>query len=134
MAGYDLEIDAPRFVSLDVALRVCVAPGYLRSDAGRALLESFSNEDLPAGRRGFFHPDNFTFGQPLYLSRVVAAAMEVPGVAWVEPLRFHRLGREPDDELEEGRIAFDRLEVARLDDDPNAPENGKLEFELEGGL
>jgi hypothetical protein len=134
MAGYDLEIDAPRFVSLDVALRVCVAPGYLRSDADRALLESFSNEDLPAGRRGFFHPDNFTFGQPLYLSRVVAAAMEVPGVAWVEPLRFHRLGREPDDELEEGRIAFDRLEVARLDDDPNAPENGKLEFELEGGL
>jgi hypothetical protein len=27
-----------------------------------------------------------------------------------------------------------RLEIARLDNDPNAPENGKVEFDMRGGL
>ena len=135
LAGYDLEIEAPRFASLDVALRVCVEAGYLRSNVKRALLgEAFSNADLPGGRRGFFHPDNCTFGQPVYLSQVVTAAMAVPGVRWVEPVRFKRWGERARGELEAGRITFDRLEIARLDNDPNAPENGKIEFDMQGGL
>jgi hypothetical protein len=36
------------------------------------------------GTAGFFDPDNFSFGQQLYFSQLVAAAMAVPGVAWVE--------------------------------------------------
>ncbi len=135
LAGYDLEIEAPRFASLDVALAVCVEAGYLRGNVRRALLgEAFSNADLPGGRRGFFHPDNFTFGQPVYLSRVVTAAMGVPGVRWVEPVRFQRWGERPRGELAAGRITFDRLEIARLDNDPGAPENGKIEFDMQGGL
>jgi hypothetical protein len=97
--------------------------------------------DLPDGRRGFFHPDNFTFGQPVYLSQVVAAAMQVPGVAWVDtddtppkPNRFRRWGQASHGELAAGRISLGRLEIARLDNDPNRPENGKLEFIMEGGL
>ena len=69
LAGHDVEIDAPHFVPLDVALTICVAPGFYRSIVKQALLERFSSVDLPSGARGFFHPDNFTFGQPVYLSR-----------------------------------------------------------------
>ncbi len=134
MAGVDLEIDAPRFVSLDLALAVCVAPGYVRGQVLQALYEVFAATDLPGGRRSFFHPDNFTFGQPVFLSRVVTAAMGVPGVEWVRPARFRRYGQLPAGELEEGRIAVDRLEIVRLDNDPNRPENGKIEFLAEGGL
>lgn len=140
MAGYDLEIDAPRFVPLDVALTICVSPGYPRPSVEQALFEVFSAADLPDGRRGFFHPDNFTFGQPVYLSRVVAAAMQVPGVAWVDvddtppkPSRFRRWGEPAQGEIQAGLIAMRRLEIARLDNDPNAPENGRLEFRLVGG-
>ena len=60
MAGCDLEIDGPRFVSLDVEVQVCVRPDYFRSSVKAALLEVFSNRDLPDGRRGVFHPDNFS--------------------------------------------------------------------------
>ena len=134
LAGHDLEIEPPRFVPLDIAVRVCVALGYYRSMMKEALLETFSNQDLPGGRRGFFHPDRLTFGQPVYLSRVVAAAMEIPGVQHVEVVRFERSGQEPLDELKEGRIPMARLEIARLDNDPSAPENGKIEFIMEGGL
>jgi hypothetical protein len=134
LAGYDLEVDAPRFVALDIALTVRVEPGYIRANVKRALLETFDNADLPDGRRGFFHPDNFTFRQPVYLSQVVAAAMKVPGVAWVKPIRFQRWGEEARNELQDGRATFDRLEIARLSNDPDAPDNGKIEFHMEGGL
>jgi hypothetical protein len=133
LAGYDLEIDAPRFVPLDVAFTVCVDDGYLRADVHQALAEAFSNRDLADGRRGVFHPDNFTFGQPVHLSRLVAAAMKVPGVAWVAPLRFQRWREDPRSSEEE-RLRLGRLEIARLDNDPSLPENGKLEFDLKGGL
>jgi hypothetical protein len=134
MAGYDLEIDAPRFVPLDVALSVCVTPGSLRSEVKQALLEALGSRDLPDGRRGFFHPDNFTFSQPVHLSQVVAAAMGVPGVQWVEPTRFQRWGRDPAGELAAGRVSFERLEIARLDNDANAAENGRLDLLVQGGL
>ena len=32
MAGYDLEVDSPVFVPLDISLHICVVPGYFRSD------------------------------------------------------------------------------------------------------
>jgi predicted phage baseplate assembly protein len=134
MAGYDLEVDAPLFVPLDIALTVCVAPDYFRSHVKQTLLETFSNTDLPDGRRGFFHPDNFTFGQPVYLSQIIAAAMRVPGVTWVRSTSFQRWGQDPRGELENGVITFGRLEIARLDNDPNEPENGRIEFEMKGGL
>jgi hypothetical protein len=60
--------------------------------------------------------------------------MGVRGVAWIEPLRFQRWGAAPAGELADGRIRFDRLEIGRLDNDPNAPESGRIDFVLEGGL
>jgi predicted phage baseplate assembly protein len=134
LAGYDLEIDGPRFVPLDIALTVCVAPGYIRGDVRRVLLEMFGATDLPDGRRGFFHPDGLTFGQPIFLSQIVAAAMRTPGVAWVQPTRFQRWREDPHGELDDGRIIFGRLEIPRLDNDPNLPENGKIELTMTGGL
>jgi predicted phage baseplate assembly protein len=141
MAGIDLEIDAPRFVALDLFFTVCVKAGYLRASVKKALLDAFSNRDLPDGTRGFFHPDNFTFGQPVYLSQIVATAMEVPGVEWIDtspsgptPARFQRYGEPAHGEIAEGRITFDRLEIPRLDNDTNQPENGRIDFLMRGGL
>jgi hypothetical protein len=34
----------------------------------------------------------------------------------------------------QGVIPIGRMEIARLDNDPNAPENGIIEFIMEGGL
>jgi hypothetical protein len=134
MAGHDLEIDGPHYIPLDLALTVCLQPGYTRSAVKQALLEAFSDAVFLDGRRGFFHPDNLTFGQTVYLSQLVAEAMKVPGVEWVKALRFQRWGQPTQGELAEGRIPFGRLEIPQLENDPNAPENGKLEFVMEGGL
>jgi hypothetical protein len=141
LAGYDLEVEPPIFVPLDIAFTVCVAPGYFRSTVKSALLDVFSNRILGSGRYGFFQPDNFTFSQPVFLSQIVAAAMKTPGVAWIDTSdvssklnHFQRLGRAANGEIAAGRIDFERLEIARLDNDPNAPENGRIDFYMEGGL
>jgi hypothetical protein len=144
MAGVDVEIDGPIFVPLDIALRVCVRPGYFRSQVKQQLLRVFSAQDLGDGTRGFFHPDHFTFGQPVYLSRIYQTAMAVDGVAWVEATRFQRWGEAPNRRLDngilvnqdiaQGALTADRLEVLRLDNDPNFAENGKIDFDMLGGL
>ena len=92
MAGHDLEVDSPQFVALEIDLHVCVAADHFRSDVERELFDILSNRDLPDGRRGLFHPDNFTFGQPVYLSAIYAAAHQVTGVESVEVRTFQRLG------------------------------------------
>jgi Baseplate J-like protein len=141
LAGQDVEFEAPRFVPLDIAFTVCVKPGYYRSQVKADLLKLFSTKDLPDGRRGFFHPDNFTFGQAVYLSQMIALAMQVPGVRWVDaedipdrPNHFRRWGQPAQSEFEAGMITCDRLEIVRLDNDPSLPENGKIDFIMEGGL
>jgi predicted phage baseplate assembly protein len=135
MAGYDLEIDAPRYVSLDVGLTICVKPHTFKAVVKQALLESFSSRDNPDGSRGFFHPDNFTFGQPVYLSQIIARAMEVPGVASVMSVdRFQRYGEDPHGEIAAGFLPLYRLEIARLENDRNAQEHGRLAFAMQGGL
>ena len=133
LAGNDIEIDRPRFVPLDVMLHVCVQPGYFAPDVKLRLLQAFSAGVSPAGEKGFFHPDNFSFGSPVYLSAIVARAMSVPGVASVRALRFHRFGRTPAKEIDEGLIKVQRLEIPQLDNDPNASERGRIEFAMEGG-
>jgi hypothetical protein len=88
---------------------------------------------LPGGKRGFFHPDNMTFGQGIYLSQVVAAAQAVEGVESVGVTRFERLYEGPNGEIAAGVLLLGPLEIARLDNDPGFPERGRLTLKLEGG-
>jgi hypothetical protein len=133
MAGHDLEVDEPQFVALQIDLHVCVAADHFRSDIERELFDIFSNRDLPDGRRGLFHPDNFTFNQPVYLSAIYGAAHQVTGVESVEVRTFQRLGIPDNSALESGRLDIGRLEIARLDSDRNFAERGQLTISLGGG-
>jgi predicted phage baseplate assembly protein len=133
MAGYDLEIDPPRFVPLEIELLVCVRPGFQRSAVKKAVLDVLSCRVLDDGSKGFFHPDNWTFAQPVYLSEIIATAALVTGVASVEPLVFKRWDRDAADELDDGILTTERLEIARLDNDSSAQENGLLTLKMGGG-
>jgi hypothetical protein len=133
MAGGDLEVTGPVFVPVELALQVCAKDGHFRANVKQALMQAFGRGET-GGRRGFFHPDNFTFGQPLYLSQVYQAALAAPGVASVEVVTFQRYGRTAAGELAAGVLNVGPQEVIRLDNDRNFPENGKLEIVVEGGL
>ena len=133
LAGYDLEFADPVHVPLDIQLQICVASGYFAADVKSALFSVFTAAVDRHGQPGFFHPDRYTFGTPLYLSAVVATAMAIAGVASVEVRRFQRWGRSAKGELAAGVITAAPLEVLRADGDPNFPENGQISFIVEGG-
>ncbi|ULA61570.1 MAG: Putative baseplate assembly protein [Nitrospira sp.] len=133
MAGHDLEIDGPQLVSLEIDLHVCVGLDHFRSDVERELLDGLSNRDLPDGRRGLFHPDLWTFGQPVYLSAIYGAAHRVIGVESVEVRTFQRQGVPESNGLDSARLDMAALEIPRLDNDRNFPEHGRLTITLGGG-
>jgi len=131
--GHELKVVKARNVALDIAIHVCLKPGYLRGHIKAALLDLFSNRALSDGRLGFFHPDNLTFGAGVMVSKLVAAAQSVTGVENVIVTRLQRFNEIQGRELEDGILRLGPQEIARLDNDPNYPENGKIEFDLGGG-
>lgn len=133
MAGYDLDVGAPRYVPLDVALLVCVKASYFRADVLHAVQLVLSSGALADGTLGVFHPDHFTFAQPVYLSRIVAAAQSVEGVESVRTDVFQRLVHPSPTTRATGVIAIGALEIAQLANDPNYPERGRLVLRAGGG-
>jgi predicted phage baseplate assembly protein len=133
MAGHDLEVRAPIHVPLELHLHVCVKPAWFRDDVRRGLLDRLGNRILRDGRRGHFHPDRFSFGDPVYLSGIYAAAHAVPGVDSIEVKVFRRQDATDSAALAAGRIDVTPFEIARLDNDASHPERGVLRLELHGG-
>jgi Baseplate J-like protein len=131
LTGYDLAVVGAVYVSVDLAIEFCVARGGRASDIQQALQQTLSNGDLPGGRKGFFHPDNFSFGDHLYVSRIFAAVMAVVGVESAQITRLARLhAAEPERDtvtnLRQGLLAIGPGEIVRLDNDRNFPERGTL--------
>jgi len=133
MAGQDLEIEKPKYVSLEIEIDVCIKSNYSRSDVKKVLLEILSNRQYSDGSKGLFHPDNFTFGQTVYLSKIYSTIQKVPDVLSVTIKKFQRLGNDNSEALESGKLIMGRTEIARLDNDPSALEKGILTINMFGG-
>ncbi|MFF5009607.1 putative baseplate assembly protein [Streptomyces phaeochromogenes] len=131
--GHDLVVAPAAHVPVYLELNVCVRPGFLSGHVRADLLDAFSNRALLGGRRGFFHPDNLTFGQGVSVSRLTWVALGVSGVESAEVSRLEALFGGPSGAIEDGILRMGPCEVARLDNDPNAPHQGRLVLRLGGG-
>jgi hypothetical protein len=133
VAGQDLEVDSPQYVPLEIGLTIGVDPDYFQAEVEQALFEVLGNRRLPDGRKGIFYPDNFTFGQTVYLSPIYAAALSVAGVISVEATTFQPQGIATRQYLDAGEMKLGHLQVARLDNDRNFPNHGQLTLATQGG-
>lgn len=131
--GHDVVVVPPTYVPLDIAMTVQVLPGYARGHLETLLRNIFSDNRLPDGSLGFFHPDNLTFGESIYVSRLVAAAQNVDGVESVVVRRLQRRFETPNHELDNGVLPIGPLEVARLGSNRASPENGRFVLTVRGG-
>jgi hypothetical protein len=138
MAGTEAYELAPLYANLDVEITVCAQPDAFRGDVKARVLAALSSGTLPGQPKGFFHPDYFTFGMPLYRSRLEAAIQAVPGVMGVRRMRVRRRGfvEFPADPLADNLPEVFEVadnEVIRVMNDPNRPERGSLTIRMEGG-
>lgn len=133
LLGTEVEVRPPELVPLDIFLEVGVEPGRALARVRQALEQELGSGELPDGRLAFFHPSAFRLGEPAYLAPVVARAASVPGVAWVQALRFQRWGQDASSALDSGRIPLEPAEVVLVEGLPGRPDLGLVRFHLVEG-
>jgi hypothetical protein len=126
--GHEVIVGSAVLVPLDIEISVCVAGGYQRGHVLGALKTVLGNRSS-----GFFHPDALSFGEPIRVSRLIAAVAAVPGVLTARVTRLRRQFGQDLGELEDGLLRLGPLEIAQLDNDPDSPENGRLTLVTGGG-
>jgi hypothetical protein len=139
LAGYDLEVTGPIYAPIELEIEFCTSAGSQQSDVEQGVLQALSNAVLPGGAKGFFHPDNFSFGGSLFISQLYAAVMAVPGVQSAQITRLARLhaarpDRETSANLAQGFLAVGLDQIIRLDNDRNLPQNGTLAVRAKGSV
>jgi hypothetical protein len=133
LIGEDIELRPPRYVALEIHVVVCADAAYWREDLRFVLEQEFSDAWTSDGRRGFFHPDEWTFGQALHRSAIEGRIQRIAGVKHVVSITMKRFsaplpGVTGAEVLE---IGFD--EVVLLANDPDHLERGLIRFEVQGG-
>ena len=133
--GHELWVRPPRYRPLVVALNVDIGADVVRAGVTAALTALLGSGQQADGTPGLFNPQRMGFGQPVYASPIVAAVQDVPGVDAVVLTRFGFLGPpgEPVPAHIPERLRLHPSEIARLDNDPEAPEHGYAVVNLQGG-
>lgn len=133
LAGQDLQLEPPDYVSLEIKLTVCVDPNYFQASVEKALMQVLGSGTLPSGKPAAFAPGNFKLGQTVYLSPIYAAARTVAGVQSVAAHVFQPQGVKTKAFLHAGEIPMGPFQVARMDNDRSLPANGQLTLVMKGG-
>lgn len=132
LIGFDIIYRQAKMAPLELVLHVCAKLGHVRGNVARRVRNALRPGGID-GRPGFFHPDNFSFAEPLYISRLVAFVMALEGVASVQVTKLERIGWLAQGELATGVLVPGELEILQLNDDPSFPEQGLLRIDMGGG-
>lgn len=131
LIGEDIEIRPPRFVPVVIDVVVCASPEYWPADVKSVLVQEFSTGYTPDGRRGFFHPDEWTFGQELHASEIIGRVQRVVGVEHIISVSMRRWdGTAP---ASSSILALRANEILLVQNDPDQMELGSIDFDVRGG-
>jgi len=164
MIGYEVQVAEPKYIPIVIEITVFLQK-YLDSQTVRArILASLGNKDnLADGTRGLFHPDNFTFGDRVYASKIYESLKKIQEVNYGVITKFRKrhegetisskrnvmpssLGPSkasnvsviPEDQetqrnLELGYIDVNEDEIITIDTDPLHPDKGILIINFDVG-
>ena len=68
-AGREVFVRNPRFVNIDLEIKICVEPFAYAGQVKAHVLEALLGRKGIRPTKGFFDPDNFTFGTPRAVRR-----------------------------------------------------------------
>jgi hypothetical protein len=133
MMGTDLVVEDAVIVGLRIEMDVCVDAAHFRGDVFAALMKVFISGNQCDGRRGILDAANFTFGETVYASPLIAAAQGVDGVLSATLTVFRRMDDPSGNGVAQGYLAMGRLEIPRCDNGPNRLDHGQFVLHLDGG-
>ena len=132
--GHDVLVVQGEYVPLLLVLRIALEDGFLQGHVRRAVRDVLGSGMRRDGTPGAFHPDNLTFGTPIYSSQIIAAVQALDGVRAVWIIELARLFDRERGGTVAGVLAMGWNEIPRLDDDPLRPNHGRLVLRFVGGL
>lgn len=132
-AGRDVIVKDPKFRVLDLAITICVEAFAYPGQVVQLVTEALLGRRGARATKGFFHPDNFTFGTPLRRSALEAVIQSVPGVRAVTSIRVRQRGQSGFSNLNQLMLEVAPDEIIRLENDPTHPERGSLRILTTGG-
>jgi hypothetical protein len=133
MMGTDLAVEGAVIVGLQIELNICVEADHFQGDVYDALIKVFISGDQCNGQPGLLNAKNFSFGQTIYASPLIAAAQAVEGVVSATLTVFERMDDPSLNGVAQGYLTIGRLEIARCDNDPNHLDHGVFRLHLDGG-
>ena len=135
MMGTDLAVEDAELVGLRIEMDICVRPDHFQGDVFEALLHVFISGDRCNGQAGLLNAANFTFGETVYASPLIAAAQAVEGVLAATLTVFARMDAPAGapDGVATGYLTMGRLEIPRCDNDPNHLDHGIFVLHMDGG-
>ena len=137
--GHDLRVGPPRYRALIIGAQVTITADARRADVAAELTQRLSSGWLPDGSTGLFNPQRLGFGAPVYASAIISAAQAAPGVIAVVLERLCFVGdpearpSAPAPAAVPDQLEIGPMEIARLDNDPDAPQHGWATITLAGG-
>jgi len=125
-AGREAHVSDPVFVDLDLEIAICIEPAAYFGQVQERVIRALTAPASLGDQVPFFHPDNFTFGDPLWRAELEACVADVPGVLAVEEIRYRRRGQTDFTVFTETHIAVGDNRILRLVNDPRKPDQGSL--------
>jgi hypothetical protein len=131
LIGEDVEVRAPEYVPLQIALNICIASDTWIDDVAPVIEQAFSNGHTADGRMAFFNPDQWTFGQALHASQIEGVLAAIPGV---EHLVSISMARWDNQNVHSSVVmTMGPSEIVLLSNDPSRMEEGTIAFTYQGG-
>jgi hypothetical protein len=129
-AGREVHVLDPVFVDIDLEVALCIEPGAYFGQVQERVIRALAGPARFGDPLPFFHPDNFSFGDPLYRAELEAAIHAVPGVLAVEEIMVRRRGQTAYEPFTATRIEVGSDRILRLRNDPRRPGQGSLRVRL----
>lgn len=127
MIGTEVLLESAKTVPISISLSVRAKKGFFRSELKQALDQVFASSD-----GGFFETGRFGFGEDLFASDIIEAAMQVEGVAIACLNLFKRIGPHPD-QAASGVIRIDEDELVLCLNNRTVPQHGAIRITVSSG-
>lgn len=127
MVGSEVFLETAKSAPITFVLSVRAKKGYFRSELKQALHQLFTSD-----QGGFFEPGRLGFGEDLFASDIIEAAMALEGVEVACLNRFKRVGAFPD-RTAEGVIEIASDEFALCRNDRATPSDGTYGITVHAG-
>ena len=72
-------------------MNVFIRRDFDSSEVRDGVIMMFNNKNNPDGSKGFFHPDNFDFGDFVYISKIYETLKKIPEVIYGVISHFRKL-------------------------------------------